>query len=188
MKTCMGKSISNKYRIKRMEIIHLTCFKTILDNHIIWLQYRKLHNILRTKALLYKMTKAENNLCRFCNNKPETITHVFVDCLYSTKIWDLLKNWIYQEMGSTFDIDKKSILLRFQGHSAITSKNATPFIAKSYLFKCHKESRKPSFNALQLNIKRVFDEQLYLYAITCYCSVYKKLDACFKPNPDYNLN
>ena len=139
----------------------------ILDNQIIWLQYRILHNILGTKALLYKMKKAENNLCRFCNNMPETITHVFVDCLYSTEIWDLLKNWIYQETGSTFDIDKKSILLGFQGRSAVTlSINAITFIAKSYLFKCLKESRKPSFNALQLNIKQVFDEQSYLYAIT----------------------
>ena len=113
------------------------------------------------------MKKAKNNLCHFCNNMPETITHVFVDCLYSTEIWDLLKNWIYQEIGSIFDIDKKSILLRFQGRSAITfSINAITFMAKSYLFKCLKESRKPSFNALQLNIKCVFDEQSYLHAIT----------------------
>ena len=139
----------------------------ILDNQIIWLQYMILHNILGTKALLFKMKKAENNLCCFCNNMPETITHVFLDCLYSTEIWDLLKNWIYQEIGSTFDIDKKSILLGFQSRSAITfSINAITFIAKSYLFKCLEESRKPSFNALQLNIKHVFDEQSYLYAIT----------------------
>ena len=98
---------------------------------------------------------------------PETITDVFVDCLNSTEIWDLLKNWIYQETGSAFDFDKKSMLLGFQGRSAITfSINAITLIVKSYLFKCIKESRKPSFNALQLNIKRVFDEQLYLYAIT----------------------
>ena len=139
----------------------------ILDNQIIWLQYMILHNILGTKALLFKMKKDENNLCCFCNNMPETITHVFLDCLYSTEIWDLLKNWIYQEIGSTFDIDKKSILLGFQSRSAITfSINAITFIAKSYLFKCLEESRKPSFNALQLNIKHVFDEQSYLYAIT----------------------
>ena len=85
----------------------------ILDNQIIWLQYRILHNILGTKALLYKMKKAGNNLSCFCNDKPETVTHVFADCLYSAEIWDLLKNWIYHEMGSKFDIDKKSILLGF---------------------------------------------------------------------------
>ena len=108
----------------------------ILDNQIIWLLYGILRNILGTKALLYKMKKAENKLCHFCNNTPETITHVFVDCLYSTEIWDLLKNSIYQEVGSTFDIDKISILLGFQGCSAITfSINAITFIAKSYLFK-----------------------------------------------------
>ena len=158
--------LQRSIELREWQNIHLTCFKTILDNQIIWLQYRILHNIFGTKALLYKMKKAENNLCRFCNNMPETITHVFVDCLYSTEIWDLLKNWIYQEIGTTFDIDKKSVLLGFQGRSAITfSINVITFIAKSYLCKCLKESRKPSFNALQLNIKRVFDEQSYLHAI-----------------------
>ena len=99
---------------------------------------------------------------------PETITHVFVDCLYSTKIWDLLKNWIYQETGSAFDLDKKKINITWiSGRSTITFViNAITLIVKYYLFKCLKESRKPSFNALQLNIKRVFDEQSYLYAIT----------------------
>ena len=71
--------------LKEWKNIHQTCFKTILDNQIIWLPYRILHNILGTKALLYKMKKAENNLCRFCNNKPESITDVFVDCLYSRR-------------------------------------------------------------------------------------------------------
>ena len=152
---------------KEWKNIHLTCFKTILDNQIIWLQYRILHNILGTKALLYKMKKVDNNLCRFCNIMPETITHVFVDCQYSTEIWDLLKHWIYQETSSAFNFDKKSIILGFQGRSAMNfSINAITFIVKSYLFKCHKESHKPNFTSLQLNIKRVFDEQSYLYAIT----------------------
>ena len=41
--------------LKEWKNIHLACFKTILDNQIIWLQYRILRNILGTKALLYKM-------------------------------------------------------------------------------------------------------------------------------------
>ena len=168
--------------LKEWKNIHLACFKTILGNQIICLQYRILHNILGTKVLLYKMKKAENNLCRFCNNMPETITYVFVDCLYFTEILDLLKNWIYQEIGD----DKKSILLGFRGHSTITfSINAMTFIVKSYLFKCCKpsfnaESCKPSFNALQLNIKHVLDEQSYLYAITDATARFTKNECLFQ--------
>ena len=58
-------------RSKEWKNIHLTYFKMILDNQIIWLQYRILQNILGTKALLYKIKKAENNLCHFCNNMEE---------------------------------------------------------------------------------------------------------------------
>ena len=32
--------------------IHKTCLNTLLDNKIIWLQYRIPHNIIETKALL----------------------------------------------------------------------------------------------------------------------------------------
>ena len=52
------KILQINIELKEWKNIHLTCFKTILDNQIIWLQYRILHNILGTKALLYKMKKS----------------------------------------------------------------------------------------------------------------------------------
>ena len=125
--------------LKVWENIHLTCFITILDNQIIWLQYRILHNILGTKALLHQIKKVGNNLCHFCNNTPETLIHVFAGCQYSAEIWVALKHWINQETGSAFDNDKKSLLLGFWGRGDIAfSLNAIILVARSYIFKCLK--------------------------------------------------
>ena len=89
---------------KEWQNIHLICFKTIQDNHIIWLQYRIIHRILGTKVLLHKMKKSENNHCRLCNRMPETLIHIFTECPYSTEIWVLVRNWIQKEAGSILKI------------------------------------------------------------------------------------
>ena len=152
---------------KEWQNIHLICFKTILDNHIIWLQHRIIHSILGTKVLLHKIKKSENNHCRLCKNMPKTIIHIFIECPYSTEIWILLRNWIQNEAGSLLNIDKKTLLLALKDRGSIPfSLNVIILITKKYLFLCLKDGRKPSFKALQLNIKRVYDEQSYLHAIT----------------------
>ena len=92
---------------KEWQNIHLICFKTILDNHIIWLQYRIIHSILGTKVLLQKMKKSENNHCRLCKNMPKTLIHIVTKCAYSIEIWVLLRNWIQKEAGSILNTDKK---------------------------------------------------------------------------------
>ena len=149
---------------KEWQNIHLICFKTILDNHIIWLQYRIIHNILGTKVLLHKIKKSENNHRRLCKNVPETLIHIFIECPYSTEIWILLKNWIQNEAGSILNIDKKTLLLELKDRGSIPfSLNAIILITKKYLFQCLKDGRKPSFKALQLNIKRVYDEQSFFF-------------------------
>ena len=74
---------------------------------------------------------------------------------------------IQNEAGSFLNIDKKTLLLGLKDRGSIPfSLNAIILITKKYLFLCLKDGRKPSFKALQLNIKRVYDEQSYLHAIT----------------------
>ena len=51
----MGTATSINLEPKEWQYIHLICFKTIIDNHIIYLQYRIIHSILGTKVLLHKI-------------------------------------------------------------------------------------------------------------------------------------
>ena len=112
-----------------------------------------------TKVLLHKMKKSENNHCRLCKNMPETLIHIFTECPYSTETWVLLRNWIQKVAGSILNIDNKTLLLRLKDRGSVPfSLNAIVLITKKYLFHCLKDTCKPSFKALQLNINRVHDE------------------------------
>ena len=55
------------------ENIFRACHKTLLDNRLIWFQYKILFNILDTKDHLYKLKISDSNLCSFCNQQPESM-------------------------------------------------------------------------------------------------------------------
>ena len=113
------------------------------------------------------MRKSENNLCRVCGTVPETIIYIFAECPSSTEIWVLLRNWIQKETGSILIIDKKTLLLGLKDRGSVPfCLNAILLITKKYLFQCLKDGCKPIFKVVQLNIKRVFQEQSYLHVIT----------------------
>jgi hypothetical protein len=62
-----------------MKDVFKICFKTSKDSSVQWLQNRILHIILPTGYYLEKNAKTDD-LCRFCTNNVETITHIFTSC------------------------------------------------------------------------------------------------------------
>ena len=41
------------------------CFKSVVDNQIVWFQYKIIHDILDTKLYLYKVKLITDNMCSF---------------------------------------------------------------------------------------------------------------------------
>ena len=68
------------------------CFKTVMDNDLIWLQIRVLYRILGTNDLLLKVSKHDDGKCSFCHNQLETITHLFAECQIVKQFWSQLKD------------------------------------------------------------------------------------------------
>ena len=66
--------------------IFAICFNTILDNNLIWFQFRIVYRILGTQSKRHKMGQTENGLCRICNSSEETIKHLFVECTYVAQL------------------------------------------------------------------------------------------------------
>ena len=91
--------------------IYKHCFKVIQDNEIIWLQYRIINRILGTKSLLFKIKKSNNNLCRFCTNTSETISHVFIQCSILHEFWQKIKQWVQECVDLSFSLNVKTVLL-----------------------------------------------------------------------------
>ncbi|GLT42706.1 hypothetical protein SLA2020_166920 [Shorea laevis] len=55
-------------------------------HHFIWLLN---HGKLLTKDMLYDWVIGDSNLCPVCNTSPETIDHVFRECLFASLLWEV---------------------------------------------------------------------------------------------------
>ena len=90
--------------------IYRTCFKTIRDNDIIWLQYRLLHRILGTKDYLFKIKLTTDRSCSFCKNSFETVYHLFTGCSQVKLFWENIKEFFYSKLGLQISIDETNII------------------------------------------------------------------------------
>ena len=83
--TCETKRNSEFSHIDWKSVYSLV-FDISKETYIQWFQYRIIHKIIGTKSLLFKMNIATDNLCTFCNEEIENITHLFWICRYTQEI------------------------------------------------------------------------------------------------------
>ncbi|XP_048257454.1 uncharacterized protein LOC125383226 [Haliotis rufescens] len=76
--------------------IYNKIFSTTQDVKLRWFQYKITHRILTTNTFLYLLTYPQNDLCSFCHNEKETITHLFWECDIIKQFWDEVSLWIDQ--------------------------------------------------------------------------------------------
>ena len=83
-------------------------FKVTLDTKLRWFQYtRVIHNILPSNVWLKKVGIIDNELCTFCHNDNETVTHtcMLCECNNVTDFWRQIQNRISLMKGiAAFDI------------------------------------------------------------------------------------
>ena len=52
----------------------------VVESYVKAFQYKVINSILYTNTKLYKIGFWTNNLCTFCDNQPESLTHLFYHC------------------------------------------------------------------------------------------------------------
>ena len=68
-------------------------------------QYRFLQDLLSNRYWLHKWRSADSPICLYCNERIETIEHMFWDCNDTVRFWGEFKNyWI--SYGFTVDLNK----------------------------------------------------------------------------------
>ena len=65
---------------ERWESIYKICFYSVLDNNLIWFQYRVLFKILGTKDYLKKLKLNMNSQCLFFKQYEKNLEHLFCKC------------------------------------------------------------------------------------------------------------
>ena len=59
----------------------------VVESYVKAFQYKVINSILYTNTKLYKIGFRTNNLCTFCDNQPESLTHLFYHCSRSKQFW-----------------------------------------------------------------------------------------------------
>ena len=108
-----GELLGESDNEQTWKLVFKACCKSVLDNSIIWLQYKVLFNILPSRDYLYKLKISNNNLCVFCQCSPETIVHLFCECDEVNDLWSNIKQWIFMKTRITVNFSKSIKLLGF---------------------------------------------------------------------------
>ena len=78
-------------RIKLMAKIKMKWNKLphsiVVESYVKAFQYKVINSILYTNTKLYKIGFRTNDLCTFCDNQPESLTHLFYHCSRSKQFW-----------------------------------------------------------------------------------------------------
>ena len=67
-------------------------YKVTKDTRLRWFQYRFITNRIYTNTRLQHMGIDKEALCEYCNELPQTVTHLFWECPIVSEIWQNLKN------------------------------------------------------------------------------------------------
>ena len=139
------------------------CFKTVKDNDLIWLQPRVLYKILGTNDLLLKINKHGSGKCNFCDEQPETIVHLFVECKIVRQFWFILKAIIELVLQTNFNVNPSCIILGSLATNNLSIPLNTIYLtAKMYIFKTSRKNGNLLLDGFCNYLKSVYQEQEYV--------------------------
>ena len=145
---------------ERWSLIYQICFFSVLDNNMIWFQYRILNKILGTKSYLKKLKIKTEDICTFCNAAEENLDHLFCQCREVSPLWENVEEWIKNKLRInitlTTSIQLLGYLIKDQHFWPL---NLILMTTRKYIFWCSKNSFKPNIYLLQKEIKKTFLEQ-----------------------------
>lgn len=126
-------------------------------------QFKINNKILATNSFLCKINKIDNNKCSFCEQEPETIKHLFVDCPKVKEFWESVKCWLQTHGNLNLNITDKALIFAWQKEKSLI--NQVIIIAKYYIYKTKFTSKRLSILGFQLLLKRKFKNEQYIARI-----------------------
>ena len=130
------------------EHIYTLPFTILADNKVMDLQYRVLHRYIGTNKLLYKIGKRNSPNCEFCIMYPETIEHIFFECIVVKNFWFEVFRHYSKYTNQNVTIECRDILLYYKNDKNDDAKccimiNLLILYGKMYVYKCKMENIEP---------------------------------------------
>ena len=112
---------------------------TVKDTKLRWLQFRILHHTLTTNRSVAKFKENQTELCTFCNERSETIQHLFWHCSFVREFWEKLRNTISTKcIHAERLVFNEKLILFGQDDFLYTDTvcNLIILMAKLYIYRC----------------------------------------------------
>ena len=134
--TAEKKLMEMGFSKKECKTFYSIPFVATKEIKLLMFQYKIIHNILFTKAVLHKMRKVEDPFCPYCSNVEQTVTHLFVSCPIAFSFWSDFTGWYQCIFKGTLTLDKKEIMYGILNNwSSCSARNHLILIGK-YLIYC----------------------------------------------------
>jgi len=111
--------------------------KCCLDTKTREFQYKVLHNIVFTRALLHKIGKSDTPLCSFCKTHDENLDHLLFKCNIIQNFWKNVINWLTSFDIKEWDLNEMSVILGIiDPNDDYILINHIILLAKYFIYKC----------------------------------------------------
>ena len=140
------------------KIFSLT-FKIIREPYFHSFQYKILNRILNCKDKLFTWKLSENNECIYCN-EIDTIEHHLFTCVYCRVFWNLVSEWIKDNLDTSFNFTICEIIfgIPISYNPTINAINFIIILGKWYINNVRTLNKTISFPPFLKLIKRKINE------------------------------
>ena len=135
----------------------------IKDVKLKWLQMRIIHRIIATNIVLNKMGVTANTQCGFCNDKKDSIEHMFWKCACTRRFWTSLETILKEKCETALNVKFTQNLVFFGTEIDIKTDTVFDLVilqAKQFIYKCKLDKCLPTLSCFlqQLMLKHKIDE------------------------------
>lgn len=142
-------------------------------------QFKINNKILVTNSFLRKINKIDTDRCGYCQNNPETISHLFLECNRVKEFWDRLKMWMNVNVNLNLILEDRNILFSTQNNNELIS--YILLLAKYYIYKNKFVNKQLSIPAFLLYVKVKLTNERYI------ANIHNTFDGFLKKwHPIYN--
>ena len=111
-------------------------------------QFKILNDITFTNSRLAKIGYVQDDFCTFCKVSPETVNHLFYECIHTNQFWKDFKNFWFALSGKHVEFSLQDILIgKLDEVSDLL--NYFLIVAKWHIWTSRKRSLAPDIAALK---------------------------------------
>ena len=178
---CMKEIVTAETTTVNWEKTYLLAFKCTKETKLREFQFKLLHRRIATNDYLCKIGLKQSDLCTFCGEETENLTHLFLRCKYSKSFWEEFSQWLAHNTSNTEGfVPSEAILLGIVTESKNLLLHHLIFLARHHIYTCKLKETRPCFEMYKQLVYNTLQIENKIAIVNNSMHVFKKKWSCFK--------